>query len=412
MIQRKCVICGKAFECYPSDNKVTCSKACSRERQRLRIKQHPIKWSDEAKARAAQRGRTANLKLGTAAAQQSPIAGRFETNQEAKVWLLVDPAGREYTVRNLLLWAREHTDLFDKSPGDKSAQQIASGFDEYKETMYQYPCTIVARTIREINDYENPFARKRERARRRTDIIMAFWGDEERARLREYASRPEVKERNAIRNERKRELRQRFAADKAKATVVLPCGEDCDNCPYDDCIYTDEDRDKLLREHAVAAKRGYQRKWERQNPDKVRAKMTRWRSKPESRQAALDYAREYRQAHKDDSGWKAKHREDTRAYYSAHKDDPEFKAKRAKAQKRRRAEPGAAEKRRAAERAYYAAHKDDPEYMAKRRKKQQKFRASHPEYQSEWRRQRKENQQEEATKNGSDEDGKAAQAKG
>lgn len=135
MIQRKCVICGKAFECYRSDNKVTCSKECSRERQRLRIKQHPIKWGDEAKARAAQRGQTANLKLGAAAAQQSPIAGRFETNQEAKVWILVDPAGREYTVRNLLLWAREHTDLFDKPPGDKSAQQIAGGIRAIAQTL-------------------------------------------------------------------------------------------------------------------------------------------------------------------------------------------------------------------------------------------------------------------------------------
>lgn len=135
MIQRKCVICGKAFDCYPSDNKVTCSKECSRERQRRRVKQHPIKWGDEAKARAAQRGWTANLKLGAAAAQQSLIAGRFESNHAAKVWILVDSAGREYTVRNLLLWAREHTDLFDKPLGDKSAQQIASGFKAIAQTL-------------------------------------------------------------------------------------------------------------------------------------------------------------------------------------------------------------------------------------------------------------------------------------
>ena len=135
MITRKCVICGKPFDCYPSDNRVTCSKDCRRERQRRIVKAHPVKWSKEAKARASGRGQTENLKLGVSSAQHSPVAGRFETNQEAKIWTLVDPAGNEIVARNLLLWARENTDRFQKPPGDKSARQIAAGFRAIAQTL-------------------------------------------------------------------------------------------------------------------------------------------------------------------------------------------------------------------------------------------------------------------------------------
>lgn len=135
MITRKCVICGKEFECYPSDNKVTCSNACRRERQRRLTTENPIKWSKDAKERLSARGQTQNLKMGTAAAQQSPKAGRFETNQEAKIWTLIDPAGNEIVVRNLLLWARNNAALFDKPPGDRSANQISAGFRAIAQTL-------------------------------------------------------------------------------------------------------------------------------------------------------------------------------------------------------------------------------------------------------------------------------------
>lgn len=135
MITRKCVICGKPFGSYPSDNRVTCSKDCRRERQRRITTAHPIKWGDEARRRAAKRGLTENLKLGSAAAQRSPISGRFETNQEAKIWTLVDPHGVEIVVRNLLLWARENTERFNKPPGDKSAKQIVAGIRAIAQTL-------------------------------------------------------------------------------------------------------------------------------------------------------------------------------------------------------------------------------------------------------------------------------------
>lgn len=92
-------------------------------------------WGDEAKKRKSQLGQTANLQLGTAAAQMSPIAGRFETNREAKIWILIDPSGNEITVRNLKLWARDHADLFGKPLGDKSANQIAAGFCAIAQTL-------------------------------------------------------------------------------------------------------------------------------------------------------------------------------------------------------------------------------------------------------------------------------------
>lgn len=135
MITRQCVICGKAFACYPSDNKVTCSNACRRERQRRITTASPVRWSAEARRRASQKGKTGNLLLGAEAAKRSPVAGRYETNQEAKVWTLVDPTGREIVVRNLLLWARDNTALFSKPPGDKSAQQIACGFRAIAQTL-------------------------------------------------------------------------------------------------------------------------------------------------------------------------------------------------------------------------------------------------------------------------------------
>lgn len=135
MIERKCIICGNSFRCYPSDKRVTCSKDCQRERARRQIKKSPVKWGEEARKRLSQKGKTSNLRLGTEAAKRSPAAGRFETNHTAKVWTLIDPDGGEHVVRNLRLWARDHTELFDKPCTDKSAVQITSGFAAIAQTL-------------------------------------------------------------------------------------------------------------------------------------------------------------------------------------------------------------------------------------------------------------------------------------
>lgn len=135
MITRECIICGKKFQCYPSDKNVTCSKECRKERQRRIVLKKPVLWGEEAKEKLSQKGQTENLKKGKEAAKKSPKAGRFETNINAKTWILIDPTGKEIIVKNLLLWARENAELFDKEKNDKSSKQIRAGFAAIAQTI-------------------------------------------------------------------------------------------------------------------------------------------------------------------------------------------------------------------------------------------------------------------------------------
>lgn len=48
----------------------------------------------------------------TEAAQQSPIAGKFETNVHAVDWMLVSPDGTEYRFKNLYEFVRQNPHLF------------------------------------------------------------------------------------------------------------------------------------------------------------------------------------------------------------------------------------------------------------------------------------------------------------
>ncbi len=110
---KKCVICGKEFKSHPSDKVVTCSPSCRSERARLvKIGKGP-EWKSESKIRLAAKGQTSNLKYGTLAARLSPIAGSFETNQEALIWTIKSPNGVTYTVRNLTLFIKNNPNLFD-----------------------------------------------------------------------------------------------------------------------------------------------------------------------------------------------------------------------------------------------------------------------------------------------------------
>lgn len=130
-----CPICRKLFPSPPSASTVTCSKECSSIWKSRTHEGVSNKWNEAAKARKREEGQTDNLRLGTEAAMRSPIAGRFETNREAKIWHLVDPSGNEIVVRNLLMWARQNTERFGKPEGDKSARQIASGFKAIAATL-------------------------------------------------------------------------------------------------------------------------------------------------------------------------------------------------------------------------------------------------------------------------------------
>ena len=61
----------------------------------------------ERRAQAAR-----NQPAATAAAQQSPAAGRGPANVHAVDWLLVSPSGERYQVRNLYDFVRSHAALF------------------------------------------------------------------------------------------------------------------------------------------------------------------------------------------------------------------------------------------------------------------------------------------------------------
>lgn len=149
-----CPVCRMLFPSPPSDPTVTCSKTCSAAWKSMTHRGVSPHWGDEARARKRAEGQTDNLKLGTAAAMASPIAGRFETNQEAKIWRLVTPTGEELVVRNLTMWARENAELFGKPPGDKSAVQIVHGFYAIAQTLRgkrKYPAmTYFGWTLKDV----------------------------------------------------------------------------------------------------------------------------------------------------------------------------------------------------------------------------------------------------------------------
>ena len=74
--------------------------------------------------------------LATEGAKNSPKSGRFETNVNAKSWVLVAPDGTRHECINLSFWARAHTELFGFEPGDKSARKIIHGFTNLAQVFY------------------------------------------------------------------------------------------------------------------------------------------------------------------------------------------------------------------------------------------------------------------------------------
>lgn len=69
------------------------------------------KWSDtSAAARAAKR--TGNLLKGAPTARVSPRAGPYESNVNAKRWVVISPDGEVYRIKNLRLWCETSAELF------------------------------------------------------------------------------------------------------------------------------------------------------------------------------------------------------------------------------------------------------------------------------------------------------------
>ncbi|OOR90252.1 hypothetical protein B0181_04965 [Moraxella caviae] len=53
--------------------------------------------------------------LATAAAKISPKSGRYETNVNAKRWLIISPSGQRFEFSNLQHFVRNHPELFAKA---------------------------------------------------------------------------------------------------------------------------------------------------------------------------------------------------------------------------------------------------------------------------------------------------------
>ena len=156
---KKCVVCGADFYAPPSSGKATCSSECSKTyKSKLRMGRT---LSDEAKRKISEkakaRGFYPNLKKGTKAAMNSEKAGRTESNSSAKMWMIVSPDGKSYTVTNLSNWIRNNIHFFDCEPTDKNVTRIAHGFYTIKKNIKtnQRGQTYKGWTIFEWDDRKN-----------------------------------------------------------------------------------------------------------------------------------------------------------------------------------------------------------------------------------------------------------------
>lgn len=140
-----CVVCGKTFECPPSDKTVTCSNECRRINARNRRigKKLPGETRKKMSASAQGRDMTDLQAAGTAAAQISPKSGRFKTNVNAVDWHLISPEGKHYYFHSLNFWLRENgLDLFGCEPDSREFNNVRSGLSNAKRAALgkKYPC--------------------------------------------------------------------------------------------------------------------------------------------------------------------------------------------------------------------------------------------------------------------------------
>ena len=126
MATKKCVICGKEFNAPPSSKKITCSQECSSARKSQSHKGVRNQWNKESRAKLSAQGRTANLLLGTPAARASPISGPFETNRNAKHWILKSPEGILHEFDNLNLFIRSHPEWFSNPKSASTALRASA----------------------------------------------------------------------------------------------------------------------------------------------------------------------------------------------------------------------------------------------------------------------------------------------
>lgn len=140
-----CIICQKSFYDPPSNKTVTCSGACRQEYARQRAGNR--RKSQEEREKISQKAKSRDLsrlqEIGVQAAKNSPKAGRFETNINAKDWHLISPAGKHYHFHSLNYWLRENCrELFDCEPDTREFLNVRSGLSGAKRAAMgkNYPC--------------------------------------------------------------------------------------------------------------------------------------------------------------------------------------------------------------------------------------------------------------------------------
>ena len=145
--KKVCIICGKEFECPPSDKTVTCSNECRKENAKRRATGRI--FSDESKKKISEKVKRRDTsevqKIGTNAALKSPNSGRFETNVNAVDWHLISPEGKHYYFHSLNNWLRENgLELFGCKPDSREYNNVRSGLSGAKRAALgrkYYCCT-------------------------------------------------------------------------------------------------------------------------------------------------------------------------------------------------------------------------------------------------------------------------------
>lgn len=202
----------------------------------------------------------------------------------------------------------------------------------YKVTLYEFPSHRVNGNIRELLDPLQP----REHTRRRYSLIKVFDPELHRRRLdRKNELKRKYRRRAAARKLMEQAVRELEASVKSmsRVSITLPCGEDCANCPYDECRYTDADVDAIFAEERAKKLREYNRK--------ALPRKKAWREENREHVNAMERARAARnpKVAENKRRWYEEHREEQRTKLNnRYRDDPAFRQKKIEAARRRYAE--------------------------------------------------------------------------
>lgn len=133
-----CIICGKEFDCPPSEKTVTCSVDC----KKIYAKQRSTgrKFSDSTRKKISEKSKGRDMTglqtIAVEAAKNSPKSGRFKTNINAIDWHLISPEGKHYYFHSLNFWLRENClELFGCEPDSREYRNARSGLVGAKRAM-------------------------------------------------------------------------------------------------------------------------------------------------------------------------------------------------------------------------------------------------------------------------------------